>query len=127
MNKLAKLQQLSDTEVQIMNIIWEKDRPIKSNELLTIFSNEMGKEWKSQTISTFLSRLVDKGLLSVTKEGRANVYSAAMSLKEFEKRKAQGILDKMYNGSVKNFLSTLYDDKLTSEELDELQKWFESK
>lgn len=125
MNNLPKFQSLTDTEMEVMRIIWKLNRPIQSSELLAIFSE---KDWKGQTIATFLSRLVDKGLLSVTKgKGRANIYSPCLSFKEYKKWEAQNLLDTMYQGSVQNFLVTLYDDEVTTDELDELKKWFSDK
>lgn len=127
MNILAKFQSLSETEMKVMKVIWKMDRPVKSNELLDIFFAKEGKEWKGQTIATFLSRLVDKGLLSVKREGRANTYTPCLTLKEYKRKEAQSMLDTMYQGSLNNFLATLYEDKITSNELDELKKWFADK
>jgi len=127
MNNLPEFQSLSETELKLMKVIWKENRPVKSNELLDIFSEKEGKDWKGQTIATFLSRLVDKGVLSVNKEGRSNIYTPCVSLKEYKKKEAQSLLDVMYQGSVKNFLATLYDDKVTTDELDELKKWFSDK
>lgn len=111
--------------MEVMQIIWKLNRSVQSSELLAIFSE---KGWKGQTIATFLSRLVDKGLLSVTKgKGRANIYSPCLSLKEYKKWEANSLLDTMYQGSVKTFLATLYDDKVTDDELDELKDWFSGK
>lgn len=127
MNNLLEFQSLSETEMKLMEVIWKENRPVKSNELLDIFSEKEGKDWKGQTIATFLSRLVDKGVLTVNREGRANIYAPCLSLKEYKKREAQSLLNTMYQGSVKNFLATLYDDKVTTDELDELKKWFSDK
>nr|WP_062049634.1 BlaI/MecI/CopY family transcriptional regulator [Bacillus sp. JCM 19034] len=124
---MSKFQSLSETEMKLMQVIWKMNHPVKSSELLDFFSEKEGKEWKGQTIATFLSRLVDKGLLSVKREGRSNTYTPCLSLKEYKKKEAQSLLDTMYQGSVKNFLATLYDDKVTSNELDELKKWFSDK
>ncbi|MBU5594491.1 BlaI/MecI/CopY family transcriptional regulator [Amphibacillus sp. MSJ-3] len=124
---MAKFQSLSDTEMKVMKEIWKMNRPVKSNELLTIFYEKEGKEWKGQTIATFLSRLVDKGLLSVKREGRANTYIPRLTLKEYKKKEAQSMLDTMYQGSLKNFISTLYENEITSDELDELKNWFADK
>lgn len=124
MNKMTKFQNLSETEMELMKVIWEKNCSVKSNELLDIFSE---KEWKGQTIATFLSRLVDKGLLSVKKEGRANTYTPCLSLKEYKQKEAQSLLDIMYEGSINNFVAALYENKVTPEELDEIQKWFSDK
>lgn len=118
---MPDFQSLSDTEMELMKVIWKMDCPVRSNELLDIFSE---KGWKGQTIATFLSRLVDKGLLSVNREGRANSYNPCLSLTAYKKKEAQSLLNMMYQGSVKNFLATLYDDKVTSDELDELKQWF---
>lgn len=125
MNNLSNFQILTDTEMEVMQVIWKLNRSVISSELLVIFSE---KGWKGQTIATFLSRLVDKGLLSVTKgKGRTNIYSPILSFKEYKKKEAKNLLDTMYQGSVKNFLATLYDDKVTDEELDELKNWFSSR
>ncbi|MFJ8099877.1 BlaI/MecI/CopY family transcriptional regulator [Lysinibacillus sp. NPDC096212] len=118
---------LSETEEELMDFIWKQNRKFTSTELLDFFNREKGKQWKSQTISTFLTRLVDKGLLDVKREGRSNVYIPLLSLKEYKKKEAQGLLDKLYQGSVKNFLATLYDEKVPSDELNELKKWFSDK
>lgn len=127
MNFLDNFQNLSETEMKLMHEIWKLNHPVKSSELLNLFSEKEGKEWKGQTIATFLSRLVDKGMLSVKRDGRSNTYTPCLSLKEYKKREAQSLLNTMYQGSVKNFLATLYDDKVTSDELDELKKWFSDK
>lgn len=125
---MKEFQRLSDTEMELMQVIWSLDHPVKSTELLTIFSQTKGKEWKGQTISTFLARLVDKGVLVAEKQGRANVYTSCLSPEEYKKWEAQSMLDKMYQGSVKNFLATLYDgEKVSKEEISDLKQWFSEK
>lgn len=125
---MKDFQKLSETEMELMEVIWELDRPVKSSELLTIFSQSRGKEWKGQTIATFLARLVDKGLLIVDKQGRSNAYTPRLSTQEYKKREAQSLIDVMYQGSVKHFLATLYDgEDISKEEISELKKWFSEK
>lgn len=115
---------LSDTEEDLMNFIWQQNRPFKSNELLEFFNKHEGREWKPQTLATFLSRLVDKGLLSIERVGRSNIYTPKLTLKEYKKREAQSVLNTMYQGSIKNFLATLYDEEVPVDELKELKNWF---
>lgn len=111
-----------------MQVIWECDHPVTSSELLNIFAQSKGKEWKGQTIATFLARLVDKGLLVATKQGRSNTYVPCLSPEEYKQREAQSVLNVMYQGSIKNFLSALYDGgKMSKEEITELKKWFSEK
>lgn len=113
--------------MKLMKVIWKVGYPVKSNELLDFFSKEEGKEWKGQTIATFLSRLVDKGVLLIEREGRPNTYVPRISFKEYKKREAQHLLETMYQGSIQNFIATLYYDKLSPTQLEELQQWLSDK
>lgn len=98
---MTEFQKLTDTEMEVMQVIWKLNRSVTSSELLEIFSE---KSWKGQTINTFLSKLVDKGLLSVTRgKWRVNHYSPCVTFKEYKKREAKSVLDTMYQGSMTTF------------------------
>lgn len=125
---MSEFQKLSETEDELMKVIWECDHPVTSTELLRIFAERKGKQWKAQTISTFLSRLVDKGVLTATRKGRTNLYVPRMTQDEYKLWEAESVLDELYQGSVKNFLSALYDgDKISKKDIDELKQWFSEK
>lgn len=125
---MKEFQKLSETEMEVMEVIWGLDHPVTSSELLTIFSESKGKDWKGQTIATFLARLVDKGVLLAKKQGRANSYTPRLSPNGYKKWEAQSVLDVMYKGSVKNFLATLYDgENMSKEDISDLKKWFSEK
>lgn len=122
---MSSFKSLSETEMNLMQEIWDMGRPVTSNDLLEIFSEKEGKKWKGQTIATFLSRLVDKGVLLIEREGRPNTYVPRISYKEYKRREAKNVLDSMYGGSIQSFLATLYDERIPSEEQRKLKKWFE--
>ncbi|XID90449.1 BlaI/MecI/CopY family transcriptional regulator [Paenibacillaceae bacterium WGS1546] len=124
---MNQVQKLSDTEMELMEAIWTCTPPVTSTELLRLFA-QRGREWKGQTISTFLSRLVDKGALSVTRHGRTNKYVPRISPEDYKLMETQNVLDGLYQGSVKNLISALYDgDKLSDEDIAELKQWFSQK
>lgn len=125
---MKQVIKLSDTEQELMEVIWECNHPFTSTELLGTFT-ERGKEWKAQTISTFLSRLVEKGALSiVTRQGRTNTYAPNMSKEDYKLQETKNLLNGLYHGSVKNMISALYDgDKLSDEDIKELKSWFSEK
>ncbi|GAA0363867.1 BlaI/MecI/CopY family transcriptional regulator [Bacillus horti] len=124
---MNKIQKLSDTELELMKVIWECAPPVTSTELLLLFE-QRGREWKAQTISTFLSRLVDKGALEATRHGRTNKYIPLISPEDYKLMETQNVLDGLYQGSVKNLISALYDgDKLSDKDVAELKKWFSEK
>ena len=121
---MKQVQKLSDTEMELMEVIWDCEHPVTSSELLHIFVLK-GKEWKSQTISTFLSRLVEKGALTVTRQGRTNSYVPSLSSEDYKLWETENVLNGLYQGSVKNLVSALYDgDKLSEKDIEELKQWF---
>ena len=125
---MTNFQKLYETEMEVMQIIWKSVHPITSGELLDIFARNKGKEWKGQTIATFLARLVEKGVLTSIKQGRANIYEPRISPEEYRSLEAKSLLETLHEGSVKNFLTTLYDGKkLTKDEMTELRCWFAEK
>ena len=128
MRIMKKFQKLSDTEMEIMTIIWGLNKEVTSAELLNIIEKEKGKRWSGQTIATFLSRMIEKGDLTSIKRGRANYYMFSLTMEEYRQREAEGILNDMYKGSVKKFLSALYyGKKMNKKEIDELKEWFSDK
>ena len=52
---------LSDSEMEIMQVIWQLGAPITTSQLRHLFAH---KGWKIQTLATFLTRLVDKGAIT---------------------------------------------------------------
>ena len=66
---MGQFQSLSESEMEIMRVIWDAGEPVTAAWLLEVFAH---KGWKIQTVSTFLSRLVEKGVLSVERRGRSN-------------------------------------------------------
>ncbi|GAB6930824.1 BlaI/MecI/CopY family transcriptional regulator [Paenibacillus sp. JCM 10914] len=124
---MNQVQKLSDTEKELMEAIWACTPPVTSTELLSMFAQK-GREWKAQTVSTFLSRLVDKGILTATKHGRSNQYVPRISPEEYKLLETQHVLDGLYQGSIKNLISAMYDgDKLSDQDINELKKWFSEK
>lgn len=71
------------------------------------FNEEEKKNWKKQTLNTFLSRLIDKGLLDRKKEGTKAYYGAVLTKAEFRQNKARAILEECYEGKISHFIAAL--------------------
>jgi predicted transcriptional regulator len=117
-----KIGKISDAEMEIMKIIWNKNRQVTTADIL----EELPKEnsWKITTVMTLISRLTDKGILKVTKLGKLNNYSAKITEEEYKAIQADNFLEDMHNGSVKNFIATLFNNKkISKEDISDLKKW----
>lgn len=113
---------ISDSEMEIMKIIWQEGRAVTTADLL----GRLESQWKQTTVLTFLKRLADKGVLQVSRAGKANYYEARITEEDYKKQQTQEFLQDMHAGSVKNFLAALYGgEKPGKQELDEIKQWFE--
>lgn len=90
---------ISDSEREVMEMLWKQDAEIKQSALLTLFQEE-GKEWKRQTLNTFLSRLEEKGL--VIRQSR--MVRAACTEEEMNQLIMREAIDIMYQGKLSNFV-----------------------
>lgn len=122
---MKNLGKLSETEMEVMQKIWELATPVTVVQLLEIFKS---KQWKTSTVSTLLKRLIEKGFLTKSLEGKANFYTSTLTLAEFKKYETQSLLSRFYNGNVKSFITALVDDAdLNQDDIAELKEWFRSK
>lgn len=101
---------MSLSESLIMKFLWREGEK-SFVEIMTFLSREEGKEWKKQTINTFIKRLSNKGLIAVDNSGKYRVYRAAVTNVEYERGRARKFLGDFYNGSVYLFLSALTGGK----------------
>ena len=103
-----------------MEYLWET-KPQTISEMLPHFA-ENGTVWKRQTLHTLLMRLKKKGLVRSEK----HLFGAAVSRREYERRKAESIIDAMYSGSFSNFISAFTgNETLGEQERAELERLLE--
>lgn len=113
------MQKISESEMEIMNIIWKCGRGLSSKEIMEAIPE---KQWKITTVLTLISRLADKGFLKSEKNGRGNIYYSTVSEKEYRKMCSKSFLNEFYEGSLKNFFAALYDDnEISDNDLEELK------
>jgi len=114
--------QLSDAELEIMNIIWQSGVEITTAEIL---KSGVCADWKRTTVSTFLTRLAEKGAVSVRKEGSTCFYSAVLDKKDYREKKTKSFIQSFYDGSAKALAMSLFTSKnLTKEDIAELREMF---
>ncbi len=114
---------ITDAEYQIMKILWQRGEPMTVSEVMAALS---GNDWTPSTVSTFLQRLLKKGVLSCQKKGKTNLYYPVLHENEYELSETESFLSKLYQGSVKNMVAALYENKkLSKEDLSDLKKMFD--
>lgn len=116
---MKKLPKISDSEWEVMKIIWQNDS-ITSTKII----NELQEKtnWKASTIKTLINRLLNKEAISFTKEGKEYYYFSIVSEEECIREESESFLNKVFNGSLNSMLvNFVKSQKLTRDELDELR------
>ena len=78
---MDNLKQLSESELKVMEIIWSNTPPVSRSDIEKELLKE--KDLAPSTIITFLTRLCEKGALSLEKHGRTNLYTPLISRDEY--------------------------------------------
>lgn len=91
---------LSECEEQILIAVWKSEEQACLKVVQADVNSRFAHEWKSQTVSTFLSRLVQKGYLKMERKGRNAYYHPEISLEQYRKVKLQSLLKIMYDDDV---------------------------
>lgn len=103
--------QVSDSELEVMKMLWQQKESIKQSQLLQLFENE-GKEWKRQTLNTFLSRLEGKGLIKREK----GLVSVVCDEEEYNFSQVKSAIDNLYGGKLSNFMAAFIKKEAVSKE-----------
>ena len=120
MNDLAG--RISDAELEVMKVLWEARRELPVTVIREKLQERKG--WEPTTIKTLVSRLAGKGVISQEKCG-VFYYKPLVSEQEYNEWVTNNLVDKVYQGNVKNLIAALVNsDGLTPEDLKELWEMF---
>lgn len=120
------MKKLPDAEQELMMIIWDAERPVTRIEIEEKLSED--RDVLPNTILALLTRLEKRGFVKKVKEGKINYYSALIDKEPYLKEASQGILNRMFKGSLKNFAAALYDgEDLSEEDAAELMEFLQNK
>lgn len=118
----ANKKAITDAEYELMKILWASEEPLTSAGVLERLGS---RDWKLTTVATLLTRLSGKGVVTFEKRGRNHYYSPCMQETEYKVSAAKSLISRVYNGSVKNLVAALYENKeISQEEIDELKDMF---
>ncbi len=77
------MHNLTTKEVQVMKCLWDASEKITSSEITKRANERYGCDWKLTTVSTFLTRLVNKGFLKLERNGKLYTYEILVSEEEY--------------------------------------------
>lgn len=119
--------ELTKSELEVMNILWQANRPLSRSEILTLSIN---KTWKDSSIHILLNSLLKKDAIKeagYVRSGKTfgRLYAASISCQEYYARH-------VFADSSKEVLPMLFSaliqsDRISPELIDELEDMLEKR
>lgn len=117
----------SESEWLIMEILWERDNPMTSSEVIEYLQKK--SEMTPRMVRVLMNRLCQKGLLGYTvdeRDARVYHYHVLKSREECLKEKSRRFVDSYFSGNQTNAVAALLQSiSLTDEQIQELTEILE--
>ncbi|MBM7689262.1 penicillinase repressor [Enterococcus ureilyticus] len=111
MSEKKKSLKITDAEWEVMRVAWTT-KATTSKEVTAALNEKT--EWKSTTVKTLLSRLVDKGMLGTKRTGNKFIYFPLVEERSSIEILSQELLTKVCSKKVGKVLESIINDSLLS-------------
>ena len=117
--KKAKPADLTEAEWAILKSVWER-QPCTAPDVTEALHKTKG--WAYSTVHTIMDRMVEKGLLASEKLRRMDIYRAAITRRQAQKRELLYALKHAFDNALTPMMQCLLETReLSAEELSELE------
>ena len=109
---------LHEGELNVMELLWS-NKALAAKDIAKIIKEYIG--WEKNTTYTVIKRLIDKG--AIEREDPGFICRAIISKSTIQEIETKALFDKIYNGSLSNFIATyLVNQEFSSSDIAELKK-----
>jgi BlaI family penicillinase repressor len=123
-----KSRYLTDTELKLMEVLWEKGTATVSDVVETLSKTAKSNPPAYSTVLTILRILENKGHIKHTKEGRAFVYRPVIPREKAQETAITHLLRRFFENSPELLVLNLLErGKISAEKLQQLRKQIEEK
>ena len=105
------LESLTYCEQLVMKTVWDASAELSLMEIVQRVNSKYDKNWKPQTVSTFLARLVRKGYLRHYRQGRLFFYQILISLEVYKGKLTSDYVRFWNHDNAAEFLCTLIKER----------------
>jgi len=111
---------ISVAESLVMEALWRRS-PLSAEDLVT----EIGPDqnWAPKTVRTLISRLLKKGAIEATREGRRYLYKPTIERTSYVQDESRGLVDRLFDGKLAPLVSHFAEtNQLSAEDIAELKR-----
>lgn len=109
MSKNEFSNKLSVCEEMIMSLLLDSKEDLTLQEVTDKMKIRYGRDWKLQTVATFMTRIEKKGYISIYRIGRYSHYHAEYTARDMRMKALREVADVYFNGSftgMRDFVNT---------------------
>jgi BlaI family penicillinase repressor len=115
--------QISEAESAVMDVLWQR-QPLAAEDVVAALADS--RQWQEATIKTLLNRLLKKGAIRATKDGRRYLYAPVLKRQAWLLGESQGLLERLFDGRVAPLVAHFSEHrKLSRKDIAELRKLLE--
>ena len=112
--------QISDAEAVVMDVLWQR-HPQGADEVVAALTAT--SDWAEPTIKTLLNRLLNKGAIEATRDGRRYLYSPVLAREAWVAQQSEGLLQRLFGGRVAPLVAHFSErGKLSATDIAELKR-----
>ena len=114
---------LTECEQLVMKVIWNSEEELTLPDIVKAVNETYQKEWKPQTVSTFLARLVKKNYLNSYRSGRTFYYQSLVEEKTYGHKMIENCVEFWSNNNAGDLICALSEErKLRKDEVDKIKQ-----
>ena len=122
---MSNIKRLPESELEIMLLLWQAEDAVPRNYFDKALKEE--KNWADSTILSLLSRLIEKGFITSTKQGNKNFYTPLIKKEDYYAVENASFMKKFYQNSLNHFLvSFSQTNPLSDEDINDLHNLLDS-
>ena len=122
---MKKSLKLSESELEVLQALWECEAPTKPSVLLDLL-NGKDHEWSISTVQTLLSRLYEKNAVDFLVEKRFRYYYPKISKNDYVLNETGCLIDQIGASSPVSLMAGLLGTaKLSANEIVEIERLLE--
>src|SRR5690242_16543380 len=111
---------ISEAESHVMQALWRRE-PLTAEDIAAEVAAPQG--WSDATVKTLINRLLKKGCVGATPDGRRYLYRPLVTREAYVGAQSQGLLDRLFEGRLAPLVSHFSQGgKLSPEDIAELKK-----
>ena len=115
-----ELPKITSAEWEVLDVLWERGA-VSASQVAVSLKSRTG--WSLGAVRTFLTRLINKGVVRVLDDEPINRYEAVYDRETFVHRESHGFLEKYFGGTFHLMVASyLKHEKIPPDEIARLKR-----